>query len=182
MRTAITILMLAGLAMSAGPETKLVRNRRAVAAKQVYERAASAAQVAYHKAMKAASDRYAGELDAAMAEATRAGDLEEALAIRAEKETIGRDDSADGLWKVSYSTGATRLLYVRGSKCWRMILSEDGTVERNSGGRSVLRHGEEVDVAAFTGDAVRILHFHPAASYAPKGKPKATAAGVRVGP
>ena len=124
MRTGLTILLLAGLALSAGPETKPVRNRRAVAAKLVYERAASAAQVAYHNAMKVASDRYAGELDAAMAEATRAGDLEDALAIRAERGFASRTQAPVKVYSARFSNGSLRWYVITDTAVEFAVVSE----------------------------------------------------------
>ena len=183
-RTVFLVGLLAVAAFAAGNATSPFKSMKALRAKQVYQKASQRAEAAYKQAVAEAADTYARVLQGEITAATKAGQLDEALALREEAETVaekmksGKPATIDGLWVVRFSNKAVRWYAFKGSRAACADVTKQCTegVVKSRGPRAVVRFGDgKEDEIAMKGDRIAVEHRQIAT-----GKVVATGDGLLI--
>jgi len=104
-------------------------------AKGEYDRAMAKAKAEYDKAVAAAGERYAGVLHAEILKATQAGELDNALSYKKEKERVtgdlvARDLALNGAWIMDDNNGRVRWYVFAGDRAAYGWLGPSGLTGR----------------------------------------------------
>jgi hypothetical protein len=185
---ALRILLAAGL-LFAADAPKPFRSPQANAAKAEYDRTVARAKAEYDKVVKAAGEKYAGILHAEMVKATMAGELDNALRYRREKERVlavstARRHQCGGVWDVRYVNGGTRRWYaVSGETALRVDFNGEPLVGkvRSRNDQAILTWADGTcDVLVSRAEDGGIVHYNPGADLDDGGAPKNRASVKRL--
>jgi hypothetical protein len=157
-----------------------------------YELSVKKAQKEYDAKIKAAQGQLAVKLELALKDATRKGDLDEAIKIRDASEALENKPGPKrrypiGIWKIKHTPTAwghgykfdgTNVTYRISNTTGEKV---DGPFKLISRNGDILIHfvsENRIERFTFAGSALFVEHFHPASDY-PNGRPQVIGRGVK---